>query len=89
MSDQQDDAFADAKELLRRAEETGRKLEAMARQQEQLNPRTQPSREAQRSESEERFARTEKAIQALLKNVRGRHEGEDDDDDGVGVRVPV
>ena len=88
MSDEENDAPADAKELLRRAEETGRKLEAMARQQEQFNAQMQLSREAQRSESEERMARTVEAIQALLKKVQDRHKGEDDDD-GVGVGVLV
>jgi hypothetical protein len=46
-------------------------------------------RERKWREEDERFARTEEAIQALLKKVQGRHKGEEDDDDGVGVGVLI
>jgi hypothetical protein len=41
-------------------------------------------------EEDERSERLHTDIEALLKKIENRHNGEDeDDDDGLGVRVPV
>ena len=75
MNEEDNRKSEDAKDLLRRAEETGRKLEFIAQQRAQFAADMQQARKEQEERwlrEDERWADIEERIRALLKKAQGR-----------------